>query len=391
MLISILFERNDFNPLPILYNYGLGNPALKELPTFDQDPTLSKLAVNSQLSLEDFIDVSKQDKNGFFIYEGSNPNSVCGLAINMVLAEPLWVGSEQLSVLNMSYAADYQALDSYKTVIYQNMYNSSLPMLHNATRTLTKMQQNPIPGPLTHLPFLFMPETGKMFGNLNDTFYPSWREKPKGGVFIEPEVPPFRKGGYDFLMIGWRQFKPKATNLTIYVAQYVMVTEGVKIPPKTTPKSLPVYLRANYSFPNGMRPIVEVQVKINETERIAPLDRKSNMNMVCRKYWMTVVLNRNFDQEGNYANISDAMKREHLSNICADYVMLSDEKLNALKEQPKEDILDTRKPAASSPPPKTETQPATAAGQPTPGKGSTQTLSAPVSKGLSAAQANDHQ
>jgi hypothetical protein len=186
-----LFERNDFNPRPILYNYGLGNPAIKELTTFAKNTDNSKLYLRTKLAIDDFLDVNAQDNLPFYFYEGSNPNAACGLAINMVYAEPLWVGNEQLSVFSMASKPQYQAREQYKTLIYQNMYSRAKhPMLHNATGAKHPMQETPFPGPLTHLPFLFMPEEGKILGNLNETFFAVWRDRPKDGIFIDPEVPP---------------------------------------------------------------------------------------------------------------------------------------------------------------------------------------------------------
>jgi carbonic anhydrase len=190
VMISILFERNDFNPLPILYNYGLGNKAIKQLTDADTNITTATLNLNTQLSLDDFIDTSRQTSIPFYIYEGSNQNSDCGLAINMVYAEPLWMGLEQLSIFDLTLGPDYPAKDDYRSIIYQNMYNISTPMLHNATETPGKMQDTPVPGPLTHLPFLFMPEPGRPFGSINETFFAVWRDRPKDGIFIDPEIPP---------------------------------------------------------------------------------------------------------------------------------------------------------------------------------------------------------
>ena len=193
VLICILFERNDFNPLPILYNYGLGNNAIKQMTSADINLTTATLALNTQLSIDDFLDTSLQNKNPFYIYEGSNPNADCNLAINMVYAEPLWVGIEQLMVFDMAMQADYAAKDDFKSIIYQNMFNESTPIIHNSTETTGKLQDTPVPGPLTHLPFLFMPEPGRPYGSINKTFFAVWRDRPKGkdaGIFIEPEKPP---------------------------------------------------------------------------------------------------------------------------------------------------------------------------------------------------------
>lgn len=175
----------------MLYNYGLGNPAIKELTTFAENTDNSKLYLRTKLAIDDFIDTSLNDKLPFYFYEGSNPNAACGLAINMVYAEPLWVGNEQLSVFSMAEKPEYEAREDYKTMIYQNQFGKDrFPMLHNATGAKHPMQETPFPGPLTHLPFLFMPEEGKILGNLNETFFAVWRTKPTDGLFVDPEAPP---------------------------------------------------------------------------------------------------------------------------------------------------------------------------------------------------------
>jgi hypothetical protein len=142
--------------------------------------------------------------------------------------------------------------------------------------------------------------------------------------------------------MGWRQFKLNGTDLILYIAQYVMMSKGMQIPTKDIPRSLPIYVRANFTYPNGMRPIVEIQMKLNETERISEAEKKYNMNMICRKWWMSVVLNRNFDHEAQYKNISDTMLQEHINNKCADFKMLSDEQVKGLtKGEHKIDVNDT--------------------------------------------------
>lgn len=116
----------------------------------------------------------------------------------------------------------------------------------------------------------------------------------------------------------------------IYIAQYIMTGINVELPDGKIPGSLPVYLRANFTYPNGMRPIVYARMKLNETERLSvgclyeAQDRESNINTICRKWWTSVVINRNFDHEATYRNISDTVKQLLLNNKCADYKVIPD-------------------------------------------------------------------
>lgn len=355
VLLCFLFERNDFQPLPVLYNYGLGNEGVKELTTFDKDTENSRLYLRTKLAIDDLVDVGQQAKLPFYFYEGSNPNAACGLAINMVYAEPLWVGNEQLSIFSMAAAPDFEAREDYKTLVYQNQFDQTrFPMLHNATGAKSPMQESPFAGPLTHLPFLFMPEAGRILGNLNETFFAVWRPKPTNGVFVEPESPPQRRGPYRFLLIGWRQFRVPDTDLLLYVAQYVMTGAKVELPADQIPGSLPVYLRANYSYPNGVRPIVAARMKLNETERLsvsaahqAAKDQASSTTL-CRKWRTSVVVNRNFDQEASYRNVSDSVQQALLNNQCADYVTITHDSAAAQAEENKVDVEDPDIPGSSS-------------------------------------------
>lgn len=190
ILISVLFERNDFSPNPVLFNYGLGNKAVKDLPTFAKDPKVAKLGITTTLAISDFIPVAEKTIP-FYIYEGSNQNSGCGLAINFVLIEPQWVGEEHLKIFSLDYKPDYAAKSQYKTIIYQNIISESYPNLYNATLQKGEFKESPVPGHLTHLPFLYMPETfGSSLGHLSTSFLPVWRQLPKDAIVIKPEFPP---------------------------------------------------------------------------------------------------------------------------------------------------------------------------------------------------------
>jgi hypothetical protein len=190
VLISVVFERNDHAANPALFNYGLGNQAVRDLPTFARDPKVSKLGLTTTLSIQDFVPVTEQTIP-FYIYEGSNQNSGCGLAINFVLIEPQWVGEEHLKIFSLDYKPEYVAKSSYKTIIYQNIISEKMPNLYNATLQKGEFKESPVPGHLTHLPFLYTPETfGSTLGHLSASFLPVWRSLPKEAIVIKPEQPP---------------------------------------------------------------------------------------------------------------------------------------------------------------------------------------------------------
>jgi hypothetical protein len=47
-----------------------------------------------------------------------------------------------------------------------------------------------------------------------------------------------------------------------------MVTRGFQIPSDKIVGSLPMWIRANYTYPNGVRPVVKIQMVFNETEKL---------------------------------------------------------------------------------------------------------------------------
>lgn len=55
--------------------------------------------------------------------------------------------------------------------------------------------------------------------------------------------------------------------------------------------------------------------------------------MICKRWYMSTVLNRNFDDETNYKNVSIQIDDARKNNICADYVMISDDVLQARNKQ----------------------------------------------------------
>lgn len=137
------------------------------------------------------------------------------------------------------------------------------------------------------------------------------------------------------------------TELVVYIAQFVMTGAKVELPEGEIPGSLPVYLRANFTYPNGMRPIVYARMKLNETERLSAEERESNVNAICRKWWTAVVVNRNFDHEARYENISASVRQELLNNKCADYKVVTDGQAADLRAQEnKVDVEDPDVPSA---------------------------------------------
>lgn len=47
-----------------------------------------------------------------------------------------------------------------------------------------------------------------------------------------------------------------------------MVSQGFRIPSDKIVGSLPMWIRANYSYANAVRPIVKIQMTFNETVKV---------------------------------------------------------------------------------------------------------------------------
>lgn len=63
------------------------------MPTFDKDIDPSTLYLRTKLTTDNLANVDGQTNLPSYFYERSNSNSGCGLAINIVYIEPLWVGN----------------------------------------------------------------------------------------------------------------------------------------------------------------------------------------------------------------------------------------------------------------------------------------------------------
>ena len=120
----------------------------------------------------------------------------------------------------------------------------------------------PVPGPMSHLPFLWKPQEDKPLGFLAKDFLPVWKGKSGGVRLIEPEFEPKRHGNVKFIKIGWRPFNMPKIKKPLYLAQYLMVSKFYKRPRRGAPSSIPVYMRAKYYTKGKYRPIVKVRMPI---------------------------------------------------------------------------------------------------------------------------------
>lgn len=91
-------------------------------------------------------------------------------------------------------------------------------MLHNVTSSHRDIPDGPVPGPMSHLPFLWTPEEGKPLGFLNNKFLPVWKGKPGGIRIIEPEFKPKRHGHVKFIKLGWRPLLMPGLKHPFYIA-----------------------------------------------------------------------------------------------------------------------------------------------------------------------------
>lgn len=104
-------------PLEALSNYGFGNRFVKEMPTLKQDPEKCRFNIHGSLSMDDFL----KNRKKFYLYEGSNINGDCNTALNLVMAEPLWISAEQLSVFDEGIAPVYETKRQSMAIVYHNI------------------------------------------------------------------------------------------------------------------------------------------------------------------------------------------------------------------------------------------------------------------------------
>lgn len=257
-MIDVLFERNDYMPLQALSNYGFDNEFVKKMPTLKEDAEKCRFGLHGALTMDDFI----KDHTKFFLYEGSNINGDCKTSLHLVSSEPLWVSEEQLSIFEEKQEPVYKTKRYSNAVIYQNFVPNTDYKLHNVTSSRRDLPNGPVPGPYSHIPFLFQAKEGKPLGFLDKNFLPIWKGIPGGLDLIDPEYPPERHGNVKFVKIGYRPFTLDGMNKPFYLAQYLMVSKHYKLPDRGKPPSIPVYVRANYLTQGKFAPIVKIRLPL---------------------------------------------------------------------------------------------------------------------------------
>lgn len=195
-------------------NYGFDNKFVKQMPVLKDDPVKCRYNLHGSLSMEDFL----KDRKKFYLYEGSNVNGDCKTALHLIVAEPLWINSEQLSIFEEDQEPVYKTKRYSNAVVYQNFVKSTDYALHNVTSSRRDLPNGPVPGPYSHLPFLYQPQEGKPLGFLNKEFLPIWGGVPGGVHIIEPEFPPERHGHVKFVKIGYRPFKMPGLERPFYMS-----------------------------------------------------------------------------------------------------------------------------------------------------------------------------
>ena len=257
-ITDVLFERNDYMPIVSLDNYGFNSDFVKGMPTLKKDPKKARFTLHGALTMNDFL----KDKKNFYLYEGSNINNDCKTALHLMLADPLWVSGEQLSIFKEKQEPEYRTKRYSNAVIYQNFIKDTFYKLHNVTNTRRSLPNGPVPGPYSHLPFMFQPQEGKPLGFLNKDFIPIWGGIPGGIKIIEPEFPPERVGHVKFVKIGYRPFKMPGLKRPFYLVQYLMVSRHYQMPMRGSPETIPVYMRAKYLTQAKYVPVIKVKMPL---------------------------------------------------------------------------------------------------------------------------------
>lgn len=245
-------------PLQALSNYGFDNEHVKKMPTLDKDAKKCRLDLFGAFTMNDFL----KDQKEFFLYEGSNINGDCKTSLHLVVSEPLWVSEEQLSIFKEEQEPVYKTKRYSNAVIYQNFVKKNDFKLHNVTSSRRDLPNGPTPGPYSHLPFLFQPKEGKPLGFLSKDFLPVWNGIPGGVDIIDPEVEPKRHGNTKFIKIGYRPFKMPGLKRPFYLAQFLMVSKHFKLPNRGAPRSIPIFVRANYLTKGKYPPIVKIRMPL---------------------------------------------------------------------------------------------------------------------------------
>ena len=323
-----LFEQNNVFSNQFLYQLGFGTGELKKLLAEHE---------KSFFEIKNVFSISNYGTNStdFLLYEGTSSIN-CKDSLIFINKNIDWVGKEQLREFNIYKRSKYEIKSVKDKQIYQNFISPENINYSNIQKK--KITDTIIPSEIDKEYYMFEKydedEPLGYFPDINedDSRIPIWDPKifTLKKLILENNFK--RSGPFKFVPLAFDKISLNG-EVSTYTPVYILVPNDFMLNFNETPKFIPMLLRSNYTISDGIRPnlLIDVPIyynktKIPEIKKKEKEEEKKNFeeefSKICMQYMLTVVVNRNLDQESIFENVDKMVQNETQINKCKEFVIV---------------------------------------------------------------------
>lgn len=303
LIISFLFEKFKDNENKFLKKLGFGKKI------YPRAKFLSETKVPNFLKERHDLHYLFQNRDKYLMYEGESPTGKCDPAIVFVNHNLNWISQSQYNDITDDKILAITKARRIGQLVYQNIGRelNQKPMPLKEEIDLPKT-----PSTLAFSPFVYNPTDIHSLGWIHPKFIPGWKHVSHRKVLKKVEKPKL-PSSMKYLPL-WHERVNYGKNKHYYKPVYVIVPRSFRWMRNIQPNTIPVYLRTNYTEPNGVRNIIKIEMPIrwNPKEKIGPKKMKKKKHKrkiklklgkkpevfrfrkICVQWHMGVLLNRYF-------------------------------------------------------------------------------------------------
>ena len=320
-----LFEQNNVFSNQFLYQLGFGTGELKKLLP---EKKKSFFEIKNVFSLANY----GMNSTDFLLYEGTSSIN-CQDSLIFINKNIDWIGKEQLKEFNLYKRSKYEIKHIKNKQIYQNFISPKFTNYQNIQKK--KITDTIIPSEIDKEYYMFEKyDTNKPLGffpdiNEDDTRIPIWDPKIFSLKKLILENNFKRAGPFKFVPLAFDKISLKG-ELSTYTPVYILVPNDFMLNFNETPKSIPMLLRANYTISDGIRPnmLIDVPIFYNKTNMTVSqsIEEKKvfedEFSKICLQYMLSVVVNRNLEQESIFEDVDKLIQNETEVKRCKEFIIV---------------------------------------------------------------------
>lgn len=200
------------------------------------------------ISLKDLV----EDKKGYFLYEGQSITDDCEPSLYFISNELSWMSETQYGELIPLSQAVPTVAKPKAMKLYQNVDPNLLTSPKKITEPLSLMR---FPSTISASPYMYAPNNFKQFGTIESKYIPAWEVDPKKVKILKsPRLSKLPQG------MKYEPYYYEKTKKGEYFAYFIIVSSDFSFTKNVKPKKVPIFVRTQTQYPNGVRDIIQLDM-----------------------------------------------------------------------------------------------------------------------------------